>query len=271
MKDYGLRRIANDEEVNRVVDYIGDKYKTTPYLYANIIKYGKGTEKVTAWMDVNTENEIRGVYLLYYDCIHFFTQEPECYPLEKLLRFVEETEHKVVMLQGEVGEKIKDALGDGYYSERNYVIDMDRVGLENREYRSVIASRDDIYEIVELLLADPEYVNVYEHDVLLTQMLDRFDSGFSRYFVVKMDGKVVGTCSTYGEVKGFALVGGVIVHPDYRRRGIAGDVEKFACHTLEEEGISRVGFVNFENTASLILHEGMGAEKISVLAKFVKK
>lgn len=271
MKDCRLKIITSDEEVTRVVEYIGDKYKTTPYLYANTIKYGKGTEKVTAWMDVNPENEIQGVYLLYYDCIHFFTRNPECYPVEKLLRFIEETEHKVVMLQGEVGEKIEESLREDYFSERNYVIDMDRVGLEDKEYRSVMASRDDIYEIVELLLADPEYVNVYEHDVLLAQMLDRFDSGFSRYFVVKMDGKVVGTCSTYGEVKGLALVGGVIVHPDYRRRGIAGDVEKFACHTLEKEGISRVGFVNFENMASLILHEGMGAEKISVLAKFVKK
>ena len=88
---------------------------------------------------------------------------------------------------------------------------------------------DDIPQIVDLLIADPEYVNVYDRKVLSDQMFDRYDGGFSRYFVVKMDGKVVSTCSTYGEVPGFALVGGVIVHPDYRRRGLAGEDWRIQC------------------------------------------
>ena len=265
-----LISVTKVQEIAEIIKYIGQDYKATPYLFVNVSKYGLGTSNIHTWIDRNEAGMIKGIYLVYYDCIHFYTKDIEGYPIERLVSFIHDTDHKVLMLQGSIGDRI-DRCFPTYYSERNHVIDMDRVGLEEREYVSVIGTRDDIPEIVELLMADPEYINVYDKDVLLKQMLDRYDGNFGRYFVAKLDGKVVATCSTYGEVPGFALVGGVIVHPDYRRRGLAGDVEKYACHVLEKEGVSRVGFVNFHNTASLALHEKIGAFSIAVLAKFVKK
>jgi len=265
-----LNRITKQDEIIEAVEYIGDNYKATPYLYVNIIKYGLGTDNVFSWLDRNEDNRIEGIYLLYYDCIHFYTNNIEGYPVERLINFIHSKEHKVVMLQGGIGDRVEEYLSP-YYSERNHIIDMDKCGNEVKEYRSEIAIREDISEIVDLLMADPEYVNVYDKKILSDQLFDRFDGGFSRYFVVKMDGKVVATCSTYGEVQGFALVGGTIVHPDYRRKGLAGDVENFACHVLEKEKKSRVGFVNFHNTASLALHEKIGAVSIASLAKFIRK
>lgn len=265
-----LIRVKRQEEIDEIVNYIGTAYKETPYLYVNVIKYGLGTNNVFTWIDRNGANQIDGVYLLYYDCIHFFTHNTIDYPVERLLNFIHSTNHRVIMLQGSIGDRIEHELLP-YYSERNHVIDMDNVGLENKEYRSIIAQRDDISEIVDLLMSDPEYISVYDRQVLSNQIYDRFDSGFSRYFIAKMDGKIVATCSTYGEVPGFSLVGGVIVHADYRRRGLAGDVENFACHVLSKENISRVGFVNYHNTASLSLHEKLGAYSVATLAKFVKK
>ena len=265
-----LSRVTKKSEISEIVKYIGKEYKATPYLYVNVIKYGLGTRNVFTWIDRNESEEIEGVYLLYYDCIHFYTNDVKNYPIQKLLEFIRHTNHKVIMLQGAIGDRIDNELLN-YYSERNHVIDMDKVGVEEKEYKSEIAKREDISEIVDLLMADQEYVNVYDRKVLNNQLLDRYDSDFSRFFVVKMDGKVVATCSTYGEVQGFAIVGGVIVHPEYRRRGLAGDVESYACNVLSKESRSRVGFVNFHNTASLALHEKLGAFSIATLAKFVKK
>jgi N-acetylglutamate synthase-like GNAT family acetyltransferase len=262
-------KITTKSEIEKIVEYIGDHYKSTPYLYVNIIKYGLGTNNVTAWIDYSSNGSIEGVYLLYYDCIHFYTNETDNYSVDKLIDFIRRTKHRVVMLQGAIGDRIDNEL-HGYESERNHVIEMDRVGLNAREYLSEIAIRDDILQIVDLLMADPEYTSVYDREVLSDQLYDRYDSNFSRYFVVKMDGKVVATCSTYGEVPGFALVGGVIVHPDYRRRGLAADVENYACNVLASEGISKVGFVNYNNSASLALHEKLGAFSIATLAKYIK-
>ena len=265
-----LTKVTKKAEIDEIVKYIGDNYKTTPYLYANVIQYGLGTDDVFTWIDRKDDGKIEGVYLKYYDCIHFYTNDIETYPTEKLIDFIKNTDHRVIMLQGDIGDKISKDLTT-YYSERNHVIDMDKCGLQEEEYRSEIAKREDIPQIVDLMLADAEYVNVYDRQILTKSSYDRYDDGFSRYFVVKMDGKVVATCSTYGEVPGFALIGGVIVHPDYRRRGLAGDVENYACHVLAKENISHVGFVNYNNTASLALHEKLGAFSIATLAKYVKK
>lgn len=264
-----LKKITSNNEILEIKDYIGPFYKKTPYLYANAMKYGLGTNDITTWTDRSGNGKINGIYLLYYDCIHFFTKDPDCYPLEKLVEFIHNHKHKVIMLQESVGNKIAESL-PSYSVERNYIIDMDKVGLEPGNFQSTIADRNDITDIVDLLMADPEYINVYEREILLKQMLDRFDSKYSRYFVLKCDQKIVAACSTYGEVMGFALVGGVIVHPDYRRRGFARDVENFTCQTLSNEGISKVGFVNYNNTASLALHEKLGAFPISTLVKLVK-
>ena len=265
-----LLRVTKQEEIQEIVSYIGTNYKKTPYLYVNVIKYGLGTDNVHTWIDRNGCGQIDGVYLLYYDCIHFYTNNIKSYPTDRIMKFIQNTEHRVLMLQGEIGDILDKELPN-YYSERNYVINMDRIGLASQDYLSEIAGKDDISEIVDLLMADPEYVNVYDRITLSKQMHDRYEGGFSRYFIVRLDNKIVATCSTYGEVPGFALVGGVIVHPDYRRRGLAGDVEKFACHILEKEGISRVGFVNYHNKGSLSLHEKLGANKIATLAKIVRK
>ena len=265
-----LVRISEKAHIDEIIEYIGDDYKATPYLYVNVIKYGLGTDRVKAWTDRNEDGSLEGVYLLYYDCIHFYTRDRAGYDVKRLLDFIGSTDHRVVMLQGEVGDRIEPFM-DGYLCERNHVIDMDRVGLEDREYRSFTAGREDIPEIVELLMADPEYRAVYDKKVLSDQMFDRYDGSFSRYFAARLEGRIAATCSTYGEVSGFALVGGVIVHPDFRRRGLAADVENYACSVLESEGRSRVGFVNHENTASLALHEKIGARSIATLVKFVKK
>jgi len=265
-----LSKLVSQTDIDNAVAYIGDDFKSTPYLYVNLIKYGLGTDNVHCFLDINDAGIIEGIYLLYYDCIHFYTKDVETYPVERLVEFINNNEHKVLMLQGPIGDRIEKDFPT-YYSERNHVIDMDKIGLEEREYRSEIALREDISEIVDLLMSDAEYVDVYNRKVLSDQLHDRFDDGFSRFFVVKMDGKVVATCSTYGEVPGFALVGGTIVHPEYRRRGLAGDVENYACYILEKENKSRVGFVNYHNEPSLALHEKLGAFSVATLAKLVKK
>lgn len=264
-----LNRVTHTGEINEAVGYIGDNFKATPYLYVNLIKYGLGTDNVYTWIDRNEDNQIEGIYMLYYDCIHFYTNDIDTYPVERLISFEAEVDNKVLMLQGGIGDRVISAFND-YYSERNFVLDMDKCGVEDKEYKSEIANRNDIESIVELMISAPEYENVYDKKILTQQMLDRFDDDFSRYFVVRMDDKVVATCSTYGEVDNFALVGGTIVHPDYRKRGLGADVENYACHVLDTEGKSRVGFVNEENTASLILHEKIGAFAIATLAKFVR-
>ena len=263
--------VREEHEKQEIIRYLGDKFKTVPYLYVNTIKYGLGTDMVKTWIDRNEKGEICGIYLMYYDCIHFYTKEINDYPIERIINFIETYQPRVIILQGNVGDRCNEYFSENYFIERNHVIDMDPIEIEEKEYLSEIGTKKDVEQVVDLLIADPEFSNVYDRKILLKQMIDRYDNKFSRYFVIKDAGKVVAAYSTYGEVPGFAITNGVIVHPDYRRRGLASDVIKFACYTLAKENISRVSFVNYNNTKSLLLHEKLGAKKIATLAKYIKK
>lgn len=266
-----ITRCLDDNKIPEILDYVGDEFKKTPYLFANVKRYGCGTENIKLWIDEDEDKNLHGIYLFYYDCLHFFTRDNDTYPCQEVLDMIKELGPKVIMVQGPFGQRIEDQLEQDFMIERNHVIDMDKVGVDKNEFVSEVAGREDIAQVVDLLMNDPEYVEVYERDVLNAQMLDRYDGGFSTFFIVRKDDKVVASCSTYGEVDGFALLGGVIVHPEYRRRGYAADVENFACHYLNQNNISVVGFVNFNNTASLSLHEKLGAVAISTLFKFVRR
>lgn len=259
------------EVINEIIEYIGNDYKKTPYLYANLVKYGICNPKVVSWMDREEGGDILGAYLLYYDCLHFYTRNSDSYDYDKFFKMINELNPKVVMVQGGFGNRIEGLLSDQYQVEKNHVFDMDGVNPRDCTYRSELAMECDVESVADLLLSDSEYCDVYERDVLIQQLRERHKDGFGRMVVIKEDNKVVATCSTYGEVDGFAIVGGGMVHKNYRRRGMAMDVEKYICSLLRKENVSRVVFVNFENVPSLFLHEKLGCVKISSLYKFVRK
>ncbi|MCR5113584.1 MAG: GNAT family N-acetyltransferase [Acholeplasmatales bacterium] len=265
-----MYKITKNEEVEMILAYINGEYKETPYLYINIKKYGVSNINVRTWVDFNDNNEITGVYMIYYDCLHFFTRNPKKYPLDRLLNFINSNDLKVIMLQGEIGSAIEKKLLN-YNSEKNYIFDMDKICIENNQVKCSIAMREDILEISDLLMNDSEYYNVYERQILIKQLLDRFDSGFSRFFVVRINNKIVASCSTYGETDNLAIVGGLIVHPKYRNNGLASAVESYACDILKKDNISRIVFVNYNNYVSLKLQTKLGGIKYSSISKFVKK
>ncbi len=264
-----LKRIESMEEIAAVIEYVKENRKKVPYLYVNLRNLKPGDESVKAWYE-GDEAGVEAVYLLYYDCLHYFTDQLSDDKLNRLREVIKDVQPKVMMLPEEVGKRLEAEL-TGFALERNCIIDMDQVGTEADDFKSVVAGREDIVEIADLLLTEEEYSIVYDRDVLIAQMLDRYDQGISRYYMIREDDKIVASCSTYGETDDLAPIGGVIVHKDYRRRGYAADVEKHISHDLSKEGKTRIGFVNDLNTPSLELHKKIGSTICGTYYKFILK
>lgn len=255
-------------QIQKAIDYIGQNYVKVPYCYLNLKRYGINNPNVKVWLDI--KESVQGVYLLYYDCLHFTTFEID-YPCEQIVGMIQATEPRTIMLQGGIGERLEFALMDTFDIEKNYIMDLSVFVNGEKSSRVELASRKDMYEIVQLMMKDQEYTNVYDEKVLLQQMLDRFDDGFARFFVIRDDKKIVANFCTYGEVKGFAILGGLLVHPLYRRKGLASEIFKHSVEVLSIDGFRTMDFVNYRNKASLELHKKMGAKSISSLFKFVRK
>lgn len=244
--------------------------KISPYVYLNIMKYGARNDEVISWISIDGEGSIEAIYVLYYDCLHAFVPGADEKSFNYLAALVSSCAPRTVMLSGISDEINIPAFATGWLTDHNYVIDMDRVGIAPRSFISVLADDADIEAIADLMMADSYYIGVYERNNLVRQMKERFHDGFSRYVIIREGNSVAAACSTYGECDDLAIVGGVIVGPEYRRRGYASDIEGHICKSLEDEGKMRVAFVSTENTKSLALHKKLGGVKIGMIHKYVR-
>ena len=265
-----MKLISNKEDLIPVIELVREDRKSVPYLYVNLRTYDPDDVNVKVWADYR-KGRVTTVFLLYYDCLHFYTAELDETSLSQLKNMIKEQDPRVVMLPEAAGKAMQSYLED-YMLERNYIIDMDHVAEKtDLTYKSVVAKREDIVAIADLLLTEEEYSIVYDRNVLIDQMLDRYDRGISRYYAVIEDGKVVASCSSYGETDDLAAIGGVIVHKDWRRRGLAADVENHICEDLRRENKTRIGFVNYLNSPSLALHKKIGSVVHSTYYKYIRQ
>lgn len=260
----------SEDGVKSILDYIRDDFKSVPYLYVDVVKYGAGAPNVRTWIDYDPEGMMRGVYLLYYNCLHFFTRDDDHYPLETLLNAVEFLNPKVVMVQQDIGERLNSVLLSRYVLEKTFVMDFMNVGAEDREGLCKTASRDDIKKMVDIMMTEELYYSVYDRDNLEKQMLERYDDHFSSYFVIKDGEKLAAAYTTFAEVSDMVFLGSLIVNPAYRGKGYAARIINHACHCLSKEGVVKVATIGYDNVASLKLHEKLGTFPIGTLYKFVR-
>lgn len=264
-----IERCLDPAWQGRILEYIGDQYLQVPFFYMNLKQYGTTNENVIVWADM-VDGQLLGAYLQYYDCLHFFTKKCS-YPTEKILDMIDAIGPRVVIVLGDIGNQIEPLLGNAYIAERSYAIDLTGMSCEGIRSTVELACEEDLEQFVDLMLNDPEYRDTYDRTVLCNQLRARFADHFSRFFLIRKEGKIAAVYSTYGETEQMALVSGLLVHPEYRRQGLASDIVRYACSMLHDEGKRCIGFINTQNTASLELHKNNGATVYSALCKFVKK
>lgn len=267
-----IEKCTSERQVKKAIAFLlgNGAMKTSPYMYLNLSCFGVGNKDVMSWMLKSEDSKVLAIYLKYYDCLHVFMPyggEEERAALQVL---VESINPRTVMITGCSESASFGYFEDGWSIDHNYIIDMDGIGTRPREYASVLADDSDMEKIADLMVSDSHYSDVYDRDVLIRQMRDRFQRGYSRYYVIRDGNAIAAACSTYGEYNGLSMIGGVIVDPSYRRRGYASDVEGHICESLEKDGMSRVGFVSTANLQSLALHEKLGAVKIGTIHKFIR-
>jgi len=251
------------------LQYASQYAKKAPYLYANLLRYGITDANVTVWIDQEGD-QIEGVFLRYYDCLHFLTGNVE-YPVDRIDQLIQQIEPNVIMLPGEVGGPMEDRLLADFVVERNYINDFGANIIGEKSTRVEIAARSDLKAIAEFLLADDEYKGIYQLDTLHKQLCSRFEDHYGRYFMIRCGKEMMAVFSTYAEVADYAILGGLLVHPRYRRMGLAMELTKHICAVVHEEGIAVIDFVNFKNTASLALHQKLGVTVAGSLYKFVRR
>lgn len=259
-------RCLEEDQLEEILDYLEKIYIEAPYFYINLKKYGLGNQNVKLWLDI--EEEIKGAYLLYFDCMHFVAKDKD-YDPQVFLNMVILLAPKVIMLPLK-WEYLREKTLTNYKVEYNHTIEIAFNTVQDAETDVFLAKREELEEIVNLTISDKEFKDIYEKDVLLKQFYSRYDEKFSRFFIMKKDKKIISSYCTYGELEHLAVTGGLITHPDYRGQGNGQKIIYQTWKRLAGEGKRVISFVNSKNIPSLTLHKKCGCQFISGIYKLVR-
>ena len=86
------------------------------------------------------------------------------------------------------------------------------------------ATSDDCDEIAKLIKMDENIGGHYTQNELARQLKNRLINEGCRNAIIKIDKHIICHAATYAELKDFAVIGGVITHPDYRGKGYGAKV-----------------------------------------------
>lgn len=263
-----ITRCLDKNKLPLIQSKLEQHFLEVPYLYANVQKYGVGNDNIQLWTD-ESEGEINGIYLKYYECMHFFTDNTN-YPKDEFIRMILNHSPKVIMLEDSFGKKVESELIDTYYPRPEYIVE-----LKPEQSGTIVddvleAKESDFEEITDLLMSDPVYSEVYNRDELINQLLERYRDGFGKAYVIKRDNRIVTAYIINGECDQYYVLGGLITHSDYRHKGLG---QRILNHVLRELNATKtcLGFLLADNVATIELHKKMGMNMEHFLRKYYIK
>lgn len=255
------------ENRNEILAYIGNDYGKCLYLYVDLMKYGFENPNVNLWLQKDENGENHALILQYYTGMHVFSKDG-AFDASEVADLI--NERKPSMVCGM--QTTLAAIGEiaGYEIEVGkvaHLVDVaDVVAPECRK-----ATREDIRDVADFMADDEALGKPYADDELYNQLVERFDQNFGRTFFIRdeVSGKVIATASTYAEEAKVAVVSGVMVHPDYRGRGLAGKVIRGLCADLHRDGFDVFSYYYIPDAERMHLRAGF--EPIGEWAKLVRE
>lgn len=257
--------LCNEKNKKEIIDYIGQDYGKCLYLYIDLLKYGLSNKNINMWWQKRGE-DIKVLVFQYYSGVHVFSKDEE-FDVEDVIALLKEISPSMICGMESVITKLSDYLSQDYELEIGYVAELG----DCRDFgdtESYSAEENELPELAAFLATDEALGKPYGLELLKTQLLERYREGFGRNYIMRIQGDIVATASTYAEKENIAVISGVMVDPDYRGRGLSKKVLSALCQELKTEGKRVFSYYYIES--AMRMHKAVGFEKIGNWAKLVQ-
>lgn len=256
-------RLCSNNDYERIIEYIGKDYAKCAYLYIDLRKYGMDNPNVHVWAQ-EKDDAISIIALQYYNGMHLYSRD-NVFDANDVVELVNEQQPALVCGMKETIDMLQNV--EGYVPEYGKVLRLGNYsGIAGEEVH--VGTRDDIKEIVELLMTDEEMGGPYTFDLLYHQYLERFDEGFGRSWLRRDEKGIISHCATYAELDDIAVISGGIVRDDYRGTGqYPGQLGKM-CGDLHKEGKE---VVSYYYGGAKTAHKVVGFDILGDWAKLIRQ
>jgi hypothetical protein len=258
---------CKNENINSVLDYIGNNYGRCLYIYIDLKKFGLDDENFNVWIQYNQDNEICAIISEYFGGIQLFSKEYD-FIAEEIVEFIKNKDPHVVFAMKEIIDEIKDSLPE--YIQEDGIVSQLKELKHKANPDAYSASIDEIAEIVSIVAADESIGKPYGYDSLYQQYCERKNENFGRNFILRDEktNEIICHAGTYAEIAELAVIGGVITSIPYRGKGYSKETLSSLCSELLSENKDIFSFYYIPSAKRM--HEGVGFEEIGIWSKLAK-
>ncbi len=227
-------RLASQEDKERIISTLSEHMTDNIYLYIDIQVYGIKKNFIKVWIEEKNSIIIK-IILKYYNSFQIFITGKHDKEYEDIIKLI--LDYKPAMISGK-SESIKCIYHNvkNNYSE-NYGKFLEQICETEINFNTIIefATISDMKEIAKLICMDKGIGGHYTVPELEQQLVNRLINNIGRNILIRKDNKIVAHYATYAEAPGIAVMGGLIVHPDYRGNSYGKLLHIFLSNTLIKE------------------------------------
>lgn len=238
---------ATEQDKSLILNYLVKEEEKCLYMYADIEKYGLNNPYLTVWYDED-DLGIRMVVMKYYNSFQLYSNRGFS-DVAGVITLINQEKPFGILARKEIINSIELLLEKKYTAEYGVVFkgkQIDKVkletALEDCKEKIELAKPEDAREIAELICMDEEMKGIYTVDSLARELKERIKSGMGRSYIIRKNGKIVAHNASYAESSHFVVIGGLIVHPDYRDTEYAYWIDLKSSMEFQEEEKNRYFF-----------------------------
>lgn len=242
-----LHSVYTQWELELILNILESDQSNCLYLYADLLTYGLNEPNIKLWCKRH-HKEVEIVVMQYHKSFQIWAKDI-LKNVDDLLKLIRTQRPNNISARDDIIRTLEKELPE-YYSEYGVVLRYPEKESSNVEktlslYGNKIkkATIEDSKEIVDLIFTDAKLSAAYTRKSLYEELSERIKMGIGRSFIIRDNGRIVAHVATYAETNLFAVVGGFIVHQQYRGTDYAYYMEMYIEHILKNEGKSHVGMV----------------------------
>ena len=227
-----MKRATKQEEA-MILDYLGQDVANCLYLYADIAKYGIDGENMKVWYDTDAHG-IRMVVMKYHTNFQVYTNR-DFEAVKDLLSLIEQEKPLGISAREEIVKAIEEQVKNDYHAEYGIIFNYASippalcktytVQLQECDVAIELADPEDAEGIADLLFLDEAMSSIYTKESLTQQLQERILTGMGRSYIIRDGDRIVAHNATYAESDRFVVIGGLMVHPNYRNTEYANWIQ----------------------------------------------
>lgn len=243
------------KDYKRVVDYLNQEGSINTTLLAYIEKYGFEKDFQDIWIYTHNSEEPLAVLMRHFNSLYIYSMG-SFFDKEELSSFVSFVGADIISGKLDILSELSLCLTGMFLepSTHMYLNHTDKLTPCSRVQK---AGLEDCEEMAALIYSIPEFSRFYYSVQEIERGIRRrIEMGICRYFVLKLDGRIVSQAYTTIESSKFATIGGVVTRKEYRKQGLASLVVSCACNDILKD--NKIPNLFYSNEDAGSVYEKLG-------------